>query len=246
MAERTKAKISAPKGTRDLYPLEAARRRFLTETWRRAAIRHGFEEIDGPTFESLDLYTVKSGEGIVSELFQAYSGKNEAELEAIRAGKAAPYALRPEFTPTLARMYADRASSLPPVTKWFSVGPFFRAERPQRGRLREFLQWNVDQIGDATSGADAEVVASCVGALEAFGTRARRGARQGLQPAQRGRGAQAMRHHRCIARWRVRPARQAPEAAGRGLRGRGRLAGASTGHVRPTRGNDGRRPRAHA
>ena len=76
-------------------------------------MRHGFEEIDGPAFEDLKLYTVKSGEGIVSELFQAFSGKDEAEIARIRESGQAPYALRPEFTPTLARMYAARRGRWP-------------------------------------------------------------------------------------------------------------------------------------
>ena len=112
-----------PAGTRDLYPIDAARRRFVLEAWRRASVLHGFEEIDGPTFEHLDLYTVKSGEGIVSELFSF-----------TRAGGDKTFALRPEFTPTLARLYAAKANALPKPTKWFMAGPFFRAERPQRGR----------------------------------------------------------------------------------------------------------------
>jgi histidyl-tRNA synthetase len=153
-----KTSIAAPTGTRDLYPIDAARRRFITEAWRGVSIRHGFEEIDGPTFEHLDLYTVKSGEGIVSELF-AFQ----------RAGGEKDYALRPEFTPTLARMYAARAGSLPKPTKWFMAGPFFRAERPQRGRLREFLQWNADILGDASPRADAEILACCIGLLKGLG-----------------------------------------------------------------------------
>lgn len=145
--------IQPPTGTRDLYPVEAARRRYITEAWRRVSINHGFEEIDGPTFETTELYTKKSGEGIVSEIFGVFSGKDEAGVKALgeRLAKGedapAPYALRPEFTPTLARMYAAKAASLPKPTKWFSVGPYFRAERPQRGRLREFLQWNADVLG---------------------------------------------------------------------------------------------------
>lgn len=163
-------KIQPPTGTRDLYPLEAAKRRFITEAWRKVSINHGFEEIDGPTFEHLELYTVKSGEGIVNELFSF-----------TRAGGEKDYALRPEFTPTLARMYAARANSLPKPTKWFSVGPYFRAERPQRGRSREFLQWNCDVIGLATSekptsadilraksDADAELVGCVIGLLRAL------------------------------------------------------------------------------
>lgn len=180
--------IQSPTGTRDLYPIEAARRRFITEAWRRASINHGFEEVDGPTFESTELYTKKSGEGIVSEIFGVFSGKDEQGVKALgeklaRGEEApAPYALRPEFTPTLARMYAARAASLPKPTRWFTAGPFFRAERPQRGRLREFLQWNCDVIGlalpekptpddvaRATAQADAEVIAACVGLFQSLG-----------------------------------------------------------------------------
>ena len=158
--------FKAPKGTRDLYPEDALRRRWLTGLWRNVAIRHGFEEVDGPTFEMLDLYTVKSGEGIVSELFSFQ-----------RTGGKETYALRPELTPTVARMIAARAAQLQKPTKWFSIGPFFRAERPQRGRLREFLQWNVDAFGlpgdadDPKTKAeiDAELIACCVGFLHAVG-----------------------------------------------------------------------------
>ncbi len=150
--------FQAPKGTRDFYPLEMAKRRFITEGWRDVSIRHGFEEIDGPIFEHLDLYTVKSGEGIVNELFSFRRAGGETDL-----------ALRPEFTPTLARLYAARAGQLPKPTKWFTTGAFFRAERPQRGRLREFLQWNVDCLGDASPSADADVIACCVGFLESVG-----------------------------------------------------------------------------
>ena len=160
-----------PTGTRDLYPIEAARRRFIMEAWRRVSINHGFEEIDGPTFEHLDLYKVKSGEGIVNELFSF-----------TRAGGEKDYALRPEFTPTLARMYAAKAASLPKPTKWFTAGPFFRAERPQRGRLREFLQWNCDIMGlalpekpteadirAAKARADTELLACMAGFLSELG-----------------------------------------------------------------------------
>ncbi len=141
-----KGKFKSPKGTRDLYPDDLLRQRYITEAWRRVSLRHGFDEIAGPTFEHLDLYTVKSGEGIVSELFSFR-----------REGGDDDYALRPEFTPTLARLYAAKAASLPSPTKWFTAGPYFRAERPQRGRLREFLQWNCDVIGGADdSGLQAD------------------------------------------------------------------------------------------
>jgi histidyl-tRNA synthetase len=150
--------FQAPTGTRDFYPLDAAQRRFITEAWRSASIRHGFEEVDGPTFEHLELYTVKSGDGIVSELFSF-----------TRAGGEKTYALRPEFTPTLARLFAAKANSLPRPTKWFCTPTFFRAERPQRGRLREFLQWNLDIIGDPSPAADAELIATCVTMLASLG-----------------------------------------------------------------------------
>lgn len=152
--------FQAPTGTRDFYPAELARLRYIQDAWRRTSINHGFEEIDGPTFEHLDLYTVKSGEGIVSELFSFE-----------RFGGEKRFALRPEFTPTLARMYAAKAASLPRPTKWFWMQNCFRAERPQRGRLREFCQWNCDIIGDDSPQADAECIACCVAMLESLGLR---------------------------------------------------------------------------
>lgn len=150
--------IQPPRGTRDFYPIEMARRLWLEDKWRRTAVRHGFDEIDGPTFEHLGLYTVKSGEGIVNELFSF-----------TRAGGETPFALRPEFTPTLARMVATKANALAKPIKWFSIGPYFRAERPQRGRLREFVQWNVDVLGDPSPEADAEAIACCIDTLIAVG-----------------------------------------------------------------------------
>lgn len=163
------AKFQGPKGTRDFYPADMVRRRYIEQAWRTLSIRHGFEEIEGPTFEAADLYAVKSGEAILGELFQAFSGKSPEEVEQVRATGRAPYALRPEFTPTLARMYADRAASLPRPTKWFAIPIHYRAERPQRGRLREFLQWNADVIGDESPQADAEVIAVAVGLFTELG-----------------------------------------------------------------------------
>lgn len=152
MAERppTKTgskKFQAPTGTRDMYPDDLLRARYIEKLWRDTSVRHGFDEIDGPTFEHLDLYTVKSGEGIVSELFSFR-----------RSGGEKDYALRPEFTPTLARMYAARANALQRPCKWFWMQNCFRAERPQRGRLREFRQWNCDVLGDETNASDVEIL----------------------------------------------------------------------------------------
>jgi histidyl-tRNA synthetase len=168
-------KIKPPKGTRDLYPEDLLRQRYITNAWRDASIRCGFEEIAGPTFESTDLYAVKSGEDILGELFQAFSGKSDKEIEQVQATGQAPFALRPEFTPTLARMYAARSKELPKPCKWFTAGPYFRAERPQRGRLREFLQWNIDAIGlpsddnHARAQMDAEVIEAAVRLIESLG-----------------------------------------------------------------------------
>lgn len=148
-----------PPGTRDFYPEEMALRRYIEDTWRRVSLRHGFVEIDGPTFEYLDLYKVKSGDEIVSQLFH-FESRGEDKKE---------FALRPEFTPTLARMIAARASSLPRPIKWFSIPRCYRAERPQKGRLREFFQWNVDMLGGETPEARRQYdleVAAC--ALESF------------------------------------------------------------------------------
>lgn len=158
MASRQHHKFQPPKGTRDFYPEEMAVRRHLEAAWRDVSVVHGFDEIEGPMFEHLELYTVKSGDEIVSELFSFR-----------RAGGDADYALRPEFTPTLARMFAARAAQLPQPTRWFCIPNHFRAERPQRGRLREFIQWNVDVIGDGTPAADAEIIAVGVGVMERLG-----------------------------------------------------------------------------
>ena len=169
-----KPKFTAPKGTRDLYPDDLLRQRYITQAWRDTAIRHGFDEIAGPTFETADLYAVKSGEGILGELFQAFSGKSPEEVEQVKRSGMAPYALRPEFTPTLARMYAAKAGSLPSPCRWFTAGPYFRAERPQRGRLREFLQWNCDVIGagdapESRAHADFECVSVAFECLRGLG-----------------------------------------------------------------------------
>ncbi|MEM9884037.1 MAG: histidine--tRNA ligase [Planctomycetota bacterium] len=145
------AKQQAPKGTRDFYPAAMAWHQHLLEKWRAVSVRNGFEQVDGPIFEKLDLYKIKSGEGIVSELFSFRRDQGKTD-----------FAIRPEFTPTLARMVAEQANSLPKPIKWFATPNFCRAERPQRGRLREFWQWNVDLLGLDTPAADAEVIFTLV------------------------------------------------------------------------------------
>jgi histidyl-tRNA synthetase len=150
--------IQGPKGTRDFYPDGMAVRRHIEGVWRQASVDCGFDEVEGPTYEHLALYTAKSGPGIVNELFSFR-----------RAGGDDDYALRPEFTPTLARMVAARAGSLPLPVKWFAIPVHFRAERQQRGRLREFVQWNVDLMGVEGAAADAEVIGCAVLAMERLG-----------------------------------------------------------------------------
>src|SRR5262245_21817289 len=118
--------FQAPTGTRDFYPQDLLRRRYIEKLWCDTSIRHGFEEIDGPTSEQAELYKVKSGEGILNEMFGVFSGKDETQRSAAAAGEA-PYALRPEFTPTLARLYAAKAASLPRPTKWFWMQNCYRA-----------------------------------------------------------------------------------------------------------------------
>jgi len=139
-------KFKPVKGTRDFYPEDMAVRNWLTGAWRAVAARHGFEEYDGPIFEYLDLFKAKSGEGIVSELFH-FQDRGGREL-----------AIRPEMTPTLGRMIAARAHALARPIKWFAVSRLCRAERPQRGRLREFFQWNIDIVGEDEVIADAECI----------------------------------------------------------------------------------------
>jgi len=154
---KQKMKFQAPKGTRDFYPEDMAARNWVMDAWRRVSIRNGFEEYDGPIFELLDLYKAKSGEGIVSELFH-FEDRGGREL-----------AIRPEMTPTLARMIAARANSLPRPIKWFSVPRLCRAERPQRGRLREFFQWNIDVVGVDDVVSDAECILVAVDFLREIG-----------------------------------------------------------------------------
>ncbi|UCG46833.1 MAG: histidine--tRNA ligase [Phycisphaerales bacterium] len=150
-------KIPPVKGTRDFYPPDMAVRNGIIDGWKRASIRNGFEEYDGPIFEHLQMYQIKSGDEIVEQLFSLED----------RGGRA--LAIRPEITPTLARMVNQRINSLSRPIKWFSVPRLCRAERPQKGRLREFFQWNIDIIGVDDVLADAEVIFTTVDYLREAG-----------------------------------------------------------------------------
>src|SRR6266568_3397332 len=144
-------------GFRDFYPEELALRNHIFDTWREVARRYGFEEYDGPPLEPLELYTQKSGDEIVEQLY-AFKDKGGRDV-----------ALRPEMTPTLARMIGARAQALKKPIRWFSMPQLFRYERQQRGRLREHFQLNMDIIGEASPLADAELMAAAVDIMRAFG-----------------------------------------------------------------------------
>jgi len=144
-------------GFRDFYPDECAFRNYLFETWRKVAQSFGFLEYDGPTLEPTELYQKKSGEELKTQLLR-FVDKGERDV-----------CLRPEMTPTLARLVAARERDFRKPLKWFSISPFFRFEKPQRGRLREFYQINCDIVGDSSAAADAELIALGVALHEAFG-----------------------------------------------------------------------------
>ncbi len=146
-------------GFRDFYPEDCARRDYLLGRWRSVARRSGFVEFDSPVLESTELYAKKneSGAEIMDQLYR-FPDKGGRDV-----------ALRPELTPTLARMVAARERHYRKPLKWFSIATFFRYERPQKGRLREFIQFNADLIGDASPAADAELIALAIAILRDLG-----------------------------------------------------------------------------
>ena len=144
-------------GFRDSYPQELAERAFIMNAWRSVARRYAFVEYDGPPLEPLELYTKKSGAEIVGQLYN-FVDKGGREV-----------ALRPEMTPTVARMVAARANALRKPVRWFSMPQLFRYERQQKGRLREHYQLNVDIFGSADVAADAELVAVAVDIMRELG-----------------------------------------------------------------------------
>ncbi|MHC4076729.1 MAG: histidine--tRNA ligase [Planctomycetota bacterium] len=150
-------KIPPVKGTRDFYPAQMTVRNFIVDGWKKVSFRNGFQEYDGPIFEYLKMFQIKSGEEIAEQLF-SLTDRGGREL-----------AIRPEITPTLARMVNQQISSLARPIKWFSVPRLCRAERPQKGRFREFFQWNIDIIGVEDSRADAEVIFTTVDYLRSVG-----------------------------------------------------------------------------
>src|SRR5215216_1794277 len=144
-------------GFRDFYPELLAERAYIFGVWRDVARRFAFAEYDGPPLEPLDLYTKKSGDEIVGQLYH-FEDKGGRQV-----------AMRPEMTPTVARMVAARANALRRPVRWFSVPQLFRYERQQKGRLREHFQLNVDIFGEPDVSADAELIAVAIEIMRSLG-----------------------------------------------------------------------------
>jgi len=152
-------------GFRDFYPeplphtdvWSCDARQYIFEKWRTTARRYGFREYDGPPLEPLDLFTTKSGEEIVGQLYN-FKDKGDRDVS-----------LRPEMTPTLARMVAAHERNYKKPIKWFAIPQLFRYERQQKGRLREHFQFNADLVGETDPAADAELIALLIDTLRAFG-----------------------------------------------------------------------------
>src|SRR5207302_1187806 len=152
-------------GFRDFYPeplphadvWSADARQYVFERWRKMAGRYGFREYDGPPLEALELFTTKSGAEIVAQLYN-FIDKGERAV-----------ALRPEMTPTLARMIAAHERNYKKPIKWFALPQLFRYERQQKGRLREHFQFNADIIGESDVAAEGEIIALLIDALRSLG-----------------------------------------------------------------------------
>lgn len=152
-------------GFRDFYPepiphtdvWSAAARKYIFDKWREMSRRYSFREYDGPPLEPLELFTTKSGDEIVGQLYN-FTDKGEREI-----------ALRPEMTPTLARMAAAHERQYKKPIKWFAIPQLYRYERQQKGRLREHFQFNADIIGESDATADAELIALLIDTLRSFG-----------------------------------------------------------------------------
>ena len=146
-----KKTIPAVKGTREFYPEDMALRNFINDKIRQASESYGYQEWDAPIIESIELYAAKSGEELV---------KKQSFVFTDRGGDMVT--LRPELTPSLARMIARKQNELTFPLRWWSFGPFWRYEQPQKGRTREFFQWNIDMLGADSPEADAELISVAV------------------------------------------------------------------------------------
>lgn len=148
------------KGFRDFFPEECATRNYIADTWRAVARRYGFVEYEAPLVESTDLFRKKSGNEITAQLF-CFRDKADREIT-----------LRPEVTPSLARMATARQRDFKKPIKWFQIGPCFRYEEPQEGRGREFIQFNADILGDSGPATAAELISLAIDTMREFGVSA--------------------------------------------------------------------------
>ncbi|OHB24291.1 MAG: histidine--tRNA ligase [Parcubacteria group bacterium RIFOXYD2_FULL_52_8] len=154
----TKKLIQNIRGTRDLYPPDMRKRRWFMETSRKVLEGYGYEEYDAPLLESMELYVAKSSPEIIER--QAYVFEDRGGEKIV---------VRPEMTPSLARMVAAKQRELPSLLRWYSLPECWRYERPQKGRTRNFLQLNVDLLGSDAIEADIEIIESALKLLESYG-----------------------------------------------------------------------------
>lgn len=158
MVQSEKLTTSPYRGTKDLFPERERVRQDIFQKWRQTAIAFGYEEFSGPFLEPLSLYASKSSEEIVSEQLYSFSDKSGRTL-----------GIRPEMTPTLARMVAASRGKYQPPLRWFCIETCMRYERPQRGRMRQFDQLNMDILGGDIFDADYEILATIPSMMELFG-----------------------------------------------------------------------------
>jgi len=156
--EHWMSKIKSVKGVREFYPEEMSLRNYIYGKVRLASQSFGYQEYDGPFLETIDLYAAKSGEELVKKQSFAFQDRGGDFIT-----------LRPELTPSLARMIAAKQNELTYPLRWWSFGPFWRYEQPQKGRTREFFQWNADIIGVSSPEADAELIAVAATFLRSVG-----------------------------------------------------------------------------
>ncbi len=150
--------IQAVRGTQDYYPEEMAVRSWLYAKMRQVSESFGYQEYDGPFLERFELYAAKSGAELVEKQSYVFEDRGGERIT-----------LRPELTPTLARMVASRQRQLTYPLRWWSFGPFWRYEKPQKGRTREFFQWNIDMVGEDSPEADAELATIAATFLKTIG-----------------------------------------------------------------------------
>lgn len=150
--------VQSVKGTRDFYPDEMALRTWLLGKIRKVSEMFGYQEYEGPFLERLELYAAKSGDELVNQQSYVFEDRGGDRIT-----------LRPEMTPTLARMIAQKQKDLVLPARWWMFGPFWRYERPQKGRTREFFQWNIDLLGANSVECDAEILAIAVALFKELG-----------------------------------------------------------------------------